>query len=301
MSYPRPCLLFVNYTKSMHKSELKFEGILATFIFLAGFTFFYFIRLDLPVVWVPEEGFDKPAFLAREVGALFTPLLSHKITASWLLSSCLLIQWWLATNVIKKFRVGNMASVYALFPAAIIWILYSGPVSLASAFSFIILLCAFLLYTPIHSLRLSIAAGFLLLPAVYLLAGARLICLVLLILLYEDLHGRRRWFYWSMLALAAFFVPECMNFYYRLGEKAYLYPYVVLASVLPGICLCFGLLLLRVHYFRRIRLSPLNLSVSLLLFILLLISGMRLHQSAKEPENADPILTRHFVQPGSHR
>ncbi|MBC8600673.1 hypothetical protein H8784_02940 [Parabacteroides acidifaciens] len=214
---------------------------------------------------------NKPAWFVCYAGNALISIVGLS-GAPVLVTFVLLLEWWILISVLKRFRVGEMAPLYAFLPIVLEWGTYCHPgYLLHSILSTIVALFIFWRYTYIKNKWLSMLAGLLALPVIYFLAGNRLNIFVLLVLFYETCKEPKRWLYWCLLLVAGSIVPVWMGHFYSLTqEQAYLYPHNGLPAFFPPILFCFSLLLLQMKRFREMpcRVVPVTVMTCVLLALL---------------------------------
>ena len=136
------------------------------------------------------------------------------------------VGWLASLFILRKFNVGDMAPLYALFPVVMEWGTYCSPYyHLNSILSLVIVLYIFCGYIQIKVKWLSWVTGSILLFAVYCMVGSRLFIFVILVLLYEAEIGEKHWVYWALLLITGTVLPEFLKELYSLSEEqAYQFP-----------------------------------------------------------------------------
>ena len=273
----------------MNKKERLLQGVITGIFVLSCVVFFQFFDsghlfdkepvVDLSSLSaVVSESLDKPAWLARSLAKTLLSLLVPVGGGALLLTMILLLEWWVLTVVLKRFNVGEMAFLYALFPVALEWGTYCSPsYHLASILSLVLVLlvCG---YTLIKNKWLSMLSGFALLFIVYSLVGSRLFIFVILVLLYEAEIGEKRWGYWTLLLLTGTVLPEFLKSVYSLTEaQAYQYPHPWLPAFFPGIAVAAVLVATQFKAIRNMRANVWSVSVMSGLLILIVISSVLSH------------------------
>ncbi|WP_456087011.1 DUF6057 family protein [Parabacteroides sp.] len=256
----------------MAKKEVLLQSIAVVIFGVACFAFFKFV---CPVAFFLKEQTDglfmlgafasylaKPAWLVCYSGNVLMSF-GGSSGAPFLITLILILEWWLLTLVLKRFDVGEMASLYAFLPIMLEWGGYCYPTYLLpSILATVVSLLLFLGYTYINNKWLSILAGLLALPVIYFLAGNRLNFFVLLVLFYETGKEPKRWLYWSLLLVTGIFMPIWLGHFYSLTqEQAYLYPHHGMPSFFPPLLFCFSLLFLQIKKFRDMPISALSVIV----------------------------------------
>lgn len=214
---------------------------------------------------------DKPAWLACYGGNLLMSLCGPS-GAPFLITVVLLLEWWILTLILKRFKIGEMAPLYAFLPVMLEWGAYCHPIYLLhSILSTVVGLSIFLGYTFIKNKWWCMFAGLMALPVIYILAGNRMNLFILLGLLYEAGKNTRRWLYWGVLLIAGIVLPGWMGDLYSLPEEqAYLYPHPGLPAFFPAILFCFSLFVLQMSKFRDmpVRIWPVTITTCFMLVLL---------------------------------
>lgn len=274
----------------MNKRERLLQGVITGIFVLSCVTFFQFFDSGhlfdkeqvVGLSFLSEavsECMDKPAWLACALAKTLLSLLVPVGGGALLLTIILLLEWWVLTVILKRFNVGEMAFLYALFPVALEWGTYCSPsYHLASILSLVLVLLVFCGYTLIKNKWLSMLSGFALLFIVYSLVGSRLFIFVILVLLYEAEIGEKRWVYWALLLITGTVLPEFLKSVYSLSEaQAYQYPHPWLPAFFPGIAVAGVLVVIQFKAIRNMRANVWSVSVMSGLLILIVISSVLSH------------------------
>ena len=274
----------------MNKKERLLQGVITGIFLFSCVIFFQFFDTDHlfdkePIVNLSSlsvavsESLDKPAWLARSLAEILSSLLVPIGGGPLLIALILLLEWWGFTFILKRFNIGEMASLYALLPVALEWGTYCSPnYHLASILSLVLVLYLFGGYTFIKNKWLSMLSGFALLFIVYSLVGSRLFIFVILVLLYEAEIGEKRWGYWTLLLLTGTVLPEFLKSVYSLTEaQAYQYPHPWLPAFFPGIVVAAVLVATQFKAIRNMRANVWSVSVISGLLILIVISSVLSH------------------------
>ena len=103
---------------------------------------------SLPEVLVGYWG--KPAWLACSMAKVLTSLFVPVGGGAVLITAVLMLEWWASLFILRKFNVGDMAPLYALFPVVMEWGTYCSPYyHLNSILSLVIVLYIFCGYIQI--------------------------------------------------------------------------------------------------------------------------------------------------------
>lgn len=215
---------------------------------------------------------DKPAWLAVFLSDILSSWFIPIGGGAFLLTVVLLLEWWVSVLVLRRFRVGEMAYLYALLPIILEWGTYCSPnYRLYSILSLTITLFLFYGYTLITNKWISLVTGFALLFIIYSLAGSRLFTFVIMVLMYEGEVEKKRWLYWGVLLIAGTMLPELLKEKYMLTEEeAYQYPHAWLPGFFPAIMVAFLLVITQFKGVRHMSANIMSVSVTSGLLVALL-------------------------------
>lgn len=274
----------------MDKREKLFREIVTGVFVLSCVIFFQFFYSDhlflkeevvsfnnLPETLAGYLG--KPAWLACSLAKILSSAFVPGGGGAFLIAVVLMLEWWASFLVLRKFHIGEMAPMFALFPVVLEWGTYCSPFyHLSSILSLTVTLYVFLGYTLLKKRWLSCLAGFVLLFVVYSLVGSRLFIFVILVLLYEAEIGEKRWFYWALLLITGTLLPEFLKDWYSISQEyAYQYPHAWLPAFFPAIMLAFVLVATQFDKVRHLKVSIWSVSVTAGLLVLLLIVSVLSH------------------------
>jgi len=220
--------------------------------------------------------FSKPAVFACLGGDFLTQFLYFKGGGAAVVTLLLVVEWWLVFLVFKRFSVKRYALLWSLLPVIVEWILFSQfSFSLAMAVSFVIVLATFILYAKNDGKR-SVVTGVILIPLLYMVAGASVFLFIILAVLY-DIHCRRkRYVFWAVMLALSLVIPFLVRHGYLLTLKqAYFYPYPDVKHALSLVTLASVVLLF--VCFKRLRgqnSGILYFAVSIALLGSVLIAGL---------------------------
>ena len=212
--------------------------------------------------------FSKPAVLACLGGDFLTQFLFFKTGGAVVITLLLAVEWWLIFLILKRFFVEtrHVASLplWSLLPVMVEWIAWPHHLfSVTLSVSFILALSAFLITTPSPSLlrkrdeqctlqqckgALPLLKGgewsfLILIPALYVLAGASVFLFLLLVVLYDIHCGRKRFVYRTIISGLAIAFPVFMRHSYLLSlRQAYLYPFPGIRQGLSLVALVLAIL-----------------------------------------------------------
>ena len=196
--------LYFRYIAPYH---ICFKEHIQLFVFNSSYVFSYF---------------SKPAAFAWLGGDFLTQFLYFKGGGAMIIALLLVAEWLLVFMVFKRFFVKQYALLWSLLPVIVEWIfLPQISFSLALSVSFILALAVFILYE-----RINRTVGIILIPILYMIAGASVFLFLILIILY-DIHCRhRRWVYWMVISGLAIAIPFIFRHSFLLTLKqAYCYPF----------------------------------------------------------------------------
>ena len=171
--------------------------------------------------------FSKPAVLVCLAGDFLTQFFYFKTAGAVVITLLLVVEWGLIFLTLKQFSVKRyVALLWSLLPVIIECFFFPYiSFSVALSVSFILVLLVFILYTKISG-KISAAVGVILIPVLYMIAGASVFLFLTLAILY-DIHCRRRRFvYWVTILGLSLVLPFLLRHCYLLTLKqAYFYPY----------------------------------------------------------------------------
>ena len=195
------CYLYFRYVTPYH---VCFKEQILLFVFRSSYILSYF---------------SKPAAVACLGGDFLTQFFYFKTGGAVVITLLLVVEWGLVRLTLKRFAAGKW-HVAALLPVMVEWVAFphfSFAVSLSV--SFILALATFLFYTKLNR-KIAFITGLVLIPFLYMIAGASVFLFVFLVTLYE----RKRKV--SVLIAITCAIPFLFRYYYLLTlQQAYLYPY----------------------------------------------------------------------------
>ena len=219
------CYLYFRYVTPYH---VCFKEQMLLFVFRSSYILSYF---------------SKPASIACLGGDFLTQFFYFKSGGAAVITLLLALEWRLVYLTLNRFAKRSWL-VVALLPVMVEWISFphlSFAVSLSV--SFILALATFLLYTKLNR-KIAFITGLLLIPLLYMLAGASVFLFVFLITLYE----RKRKV--SVLVAITCAIPFLFRNYYLLTlRQAYLYPYPDIMQALSPVTLAVLVLLFIIRTF----------------------------------------------------
>jgi len=220
-----------------HEIKISWLGLITGFVLLSC-CFCYFCYIVPYHICLKEQiqlfvfsssyflsYFSKPAVFACLAGDFLTQFLCFKSGGAAVITLLLAMEWWLIFLILKRFSVKTRHAT-SLLPVFFEWLSLSNHIfSLALSVSIIISLMTFITYIRNNG-KISVAAGIILIPILYLLAGTSVFLFLILVVLYEIQCGRKRFIYWAVISVLAVAVPFIFRHYFLLTVKqAFLYPF----------------------------------------------------------------------------
>ncbi len=263
------------------RKEILFLLVLAVVLAVGSFLFFQyaypahlFLKEQLQLYLFTSDYFlsyfAKPAFLACNIGDFLTQFFYLRGGGAIVLTLLLLVEWGLTVQVLRRWRFGLLAPLFALFPVVAEWVLHTGLLyTVASTVSVILLLVIYTLYSRIRNSWSSMLIGGLLTCLLYVLVGSVSLLFPLLVIGQDLIDGKGRWLYWLALILLAVTIPVVLRDTYLLTmRQVYLYPFVSVRH-LVGVGLLVAVMFLSL--FDKIRTAPMDVSAFSVLSVCLLI------------------------------
>ena len=265
------CFLYFRYVVPYH---VCFKEQLQMFVFSSSYLWSYF---------------SKPASLACLVGDFLTQFLFFKTSGAAVITLLLSMLWLLFFFTLKQFSQKRndaccLLSFAAMPPVMVDWILYPElSFTLSLSVSFIIILSAFLLYSKTNG-KISSATAILLIPALYMIAGASVFLFVVVAILYDIYCCRRRFVLWTAITSLSIVIPVIFRHSYLLTLKqAFSYPYT---DIKQGLSICvLTIIILLFVCFKNIKFKTCNFKYKTLtvfvifsLFILVLFKPTKKEQ-----------------------
>jgi len=233
--------------------------------------------------------FSKPAAFACLAGDFLTQFFYFKIAGAAIITLLLVLEWWLILLILKRFsavetlratspqRATPLQCTIALLPVIVEWISFANPsFSVALSVSFIIALSAFIVYAKTGG-KTAVIMGILLIPTLYIIAGASVFLFVILITLY-NIHRNKKFliFHSSFFIFLAVITPLIFRHIYLLTLKqAYFYPFQDIKQMLSLVVLAFVVLIF--VCFKKLRgqnSGILYFAISLVVLVSILITGL---------------------------
>ena len=262
------CLLYFLYIVPYH---VRFKEQIQLFVFSSSYILSYF---------------TKPAAFACLGGDFLTQFFYLIGGGTAIITLLLLTEWRLIFATLKRFssvKTQHATSlqtlgVASLLPVMIEWILYPDLFfSVAFSVSFIIALSAFIIYAKTNG---NIAVGILLIPALYITAGASVFLFVILAIFYDIYVGRRRFIYWTIALVFSIALPFILRHIYLLTLKqAFFYPYLNVKQASSLVALALIVLLFvcfknRANTIRGFWANAIRPYILFVIIIVLLIAGL---------------------------
>ena len=238
----------------LQTTELKFMAVLV--LLICGFIYFRYVvpyhvcfKEQIQMFMFSSSYllsyFSKPAVFAYLGGDFLTQFLYFKTGGAVVITLILAAEWWLIFLILKHFSVkSGYRWVMSLLPVFVEWIFYPHiTFSLALSVSFIISLFAFLIYTKTNG-KISVTIGLVLIPILYVIAGASVFLFLFFVILYEICNKRKRFIYLVVISSLTITIPVILRYFYLLSLKqAYLYPYIDANQGYSLVVLALGVLL----------------------------------------------------------
>lgn len=274
---------------SYEKKQFGFVALGLTFLSFLFFQFFYpyhlFFKEQIQLFLYTPDYFrsysNHPAWLTSYAGDFLTQFFYLRGGGASVLSLLFLIEWILASFVIKRITLSKNAPLWALLPVAIDWILSCDllhPVSFTVGF--IVLLILFLIYSTILNRWLSLIAGVLMALYGYPLIGSSFLIFPLLILAYDWKKEPFNWAKYLLIVATAFSIPFLFRYNFLLTIfQSYIFPAVKWQSMLLPAFLMLaltGAFLLKRFETRYPQMIVSTLSIA---FIVLLFFGIKANAS----------------------
>ena len=238
--------------------------------------------------------FSKPAAFACLAGDFLTQFLYFKVGGAVVIILLLVTEWYLIFLILKRFSVKRYALLWSLLPVIIEWISLPALLfSLALSVSLIIALSGFILYLfliesfypfiakPLSRSLYREAFIIILIPVLYVIAGASVFLFVILAILYEIHRNKKNQLsilnsQLSILLPLSLILPFLLRFFYLLPLKqAYFYPFPDIAHMLSPVSLLLIVLFFVCFESQRGQKSgSLYAIITPILLIIILIAGL---------------------------
>ena len=273
------CFFYFRYVAPYH---VCFKEQIQMFMFSSSYVWSYF---------------PKPAVFACLGGDFLTQFLYFKTGGAAVVTLLLIVEWRLIFLTLKRFSVEPRYFV-SLLPVIVEWIVYpSISFSLSLSASMILILTAFLIYVQANR-KIAVTIGLILIPVLYVIAGASVFLFFFLVILY-DMHGeRKRLAYWAVISTLVIILPLIFRHSCLLSlNQAYFYPYpdikhglslVVIASIVL-LSICFKKLNRKAFNKVKIKIRNWKSTVTLVVLVAILITGL-VKTTDKKMENLFGII-----------
>jgi hypothetical protein len=282
------------------KKQHIIPGIIIPALFFTGcllfFGFFYnyhlFFTEQLQVFLLTFDHFtvylSKPAFLASYIGDFLTQFYYLKWGGAVIITGTLIMLWFVLKVTLNKITGRRVSFLWPLVPVILSWIALCDleyPVS--NIIALMISVTITLIYISIRSSKARFAAGFILTPLLYVLAGSSFYILAIIGICYEISQRSRPGMFLnsSFLAILAIFVPPVLRSQYLLTTaQSYAYlsemtrnPVIWQFFPIIGILVIISLMVLFNRKKEGEMHSIILLSIEFLVLSGLLVSGILLH------------------------
>lgn len=236
----------------MPVSEKKHTWIVP--VSLAGLSFLFFqffypyhlffkeqIQLFLYTADYFQAYFNKPAWLASYTGDFLTQFLYLRGGGPAVISLILVIEWWISSKVIRQISFTTKATLWALIPVGMDWILHLGILhGISVSMGYIAVLVLFLIYSKISNRWLSLAAGLVIIPIAYWIAGMGVLLLPVLIMARDWNQGSVNGLKWIAISALAGLIPPALRHTYLLTPlQSFIYPALQVKSLILPIAFIF--------------------------------------------------------------
>lgn len=269
------------------REDIRYQLIIAVVLTVAVFSFFQFV---LPYhLFLKEQTqlylftadyflsyFNKPAWLASNLGEFLTQFFYLRGGGATVLTLLFLIEWLLIIYVLKSFRVQQLVSLYALYPVAAEWIMHTDlDYQLSHTLSLILLLVFYSLYTFFRRRWTSLIAGLLIGVGLYSFIGAASLLFPVLVVGYDSRNGRGTWPFWlALLALVVTTIQLSRSYYLLTEQQMWMYPFTSYWHLLPLAFLVCGVFLIFQNPYTTARQAERNVLVASSLLILFWVGGL---------------------------
>ena len=209
--------------------------LIVCFVFYAFFYPYhlYFIEQMQLFMLTPDHFysyFSKPASISCYLGDFFTQFYYLKTGGAVVITFSLFLLWFILQKLIRRFSVKKHFSLISLLTIVLISYLHSDlAYTLASTVALILTVISGLLYTNIPTKTIRMAIGLIYLPVFYILVGAYIFVLVLIIIIYELVNFNKKpalsFVYAIVLLIFSIIFPLfARSYYYVTIQQAFTYP-----------------------------------------------------------------------------
>ena len=252
------CFLYFRYIVSYH---IGFKEQMLLFVYNSSYIGSYF---------------TKPAMFACLGGDFLTQFFYFKTAAAIVITLLFIVEWGLIFLTLKQFSVRRYALIWSLLPVIIEWTLFQTTTfSVSFSVSFIIALSTFILYTGTNGIT-AVILGIIVIPVLYVIAGASVFLFLALAILYDIHCNRSRFIYWTTILALSLSLPFILRLGYLLTpEQAYLYPFSSIKEVLSLVSM--AIMVLFFVCFKNLRGQNTGISyfvITSVLMVSILITGL---------------------------
>jgi len=217
--------------------------------------------------------FLKPGGLACLAGDFLTQFLYLKGGGAVVISMLIFFEWLLIVRILYSFELRKMATLWALFPVIVEWMIISRiDFSIAMSVAFALVLLAIFVYTLIKNKTASIIYGIIFVPVLYVLLGGAVFLFPAAILIYDIYRGEKRYLYWLTLIVLTVIIPYLLRSHYLITvTQAYYYPYTRINQKTSCLVTVLILLFSSLKIIRKYRVTILT---CVLTFLFIIASGI---------------------------
>jgi hypothetical protein len=222
--------------------------VMTTLFFLGSFLFFgifyrfhLFFTGQLQVFLLTFDHFlgyfSKPASLASYTGDFLTQFYYLKFGGAVIITASLILLWFTFRIVLKKIAGREVSFILPFIPVILSWIALCDPeYPVSNIIALIISVAVTLIYISLRSPGARLAAGVLLTPFLYVIAGSSFYILPVAGICYEISQKSRPWMFLNstFLAAVAIFVPPDLRGIYLL-KTGQAFSYLSEMTKNPGI------------------------------------------------------------------
>jgi len=218
--------------------------------------------------------FNKPAWLARYTGNFLTQFFYLRGGGATVLSIIFLIEWILCSIVIKRVTGTVKASLWALIPVGIDFILHLGLLyNLSFSVGLILMLCLFLIYTTLSNRWLSLITGLGMVFIGYRMTGSLIFIFPIVLIAYDRQKKSGFLLKWILIVIAALLIPFVFRNSYLLTQKqSFIFPALDIKSMLLPVSLVI-VILAAFSLKKTENKHPRIINLSALFILLLLLTG----------------------------
>jgi hypothetical protein len=222
--------------------------VIAALFFLGSFLFFgifyrfhLFFTEQLQVFLLTFDHFlgyfSKPASLASYIGDFLTQFYYLKCGGAEIIAASLILLWFTFRIVLRKIAGREVSFILPFIPLILCWIALCDPeYPVSNIIALIISVSVTLIYISLRSPKARLAAGIILTPLLYVIAGSSFYILPVAGICHEISQKSRPWMFLnsSFLAAVAIFVPPDLRGIYLL-KNGQAFSYLSEMTKNPGI------------------------------------------------------------------